>query len=86
MLLNTGISFPKILNRVNFAAGRVRPSFSLDSAAGVILSKRDKQSVRLQADFLNMTDRLNLINFAGLFSGTAVRPPRSGNLRLQWEF
>ncbi|HET6841340.1 MAG TPA: TonB-dependent receptor [Candidatus Angelobacter sp.] len=76
----------QILNRVNFAAGRVRPSFSLDSAAGVILSKRDKQSVRLQADFLNMTDRLNLINFAGLFSGTAVRPPRSGNLRLQWEF
>jgi len=86
LLLNTGISFPKILNRVNFAAGRVRPSFSLDSAAGVILSKRDKQSVRLQADFLNMTDRLNLINFAGLFSGTAVRPPRSGDLRLQWEF
>jgi outer membrane cobalamin receptor len=76
----------QILNQVNFAASRVRPNFSLDSAAGVVLSKRDKQSVRLQADFLNMTDRLNLINFAGLFSGTAVRSPRSANLRLQWEF
>ncbi len=76
----------QILNRVNFAAGRVRPNFSLDSAAGVVLSKRDQGSLRLQADFLNMTDQLNVINFAGLFSGTALGSPRSVNLRLQWEF
>lgn len=76
----------QILNRVNFAVGRVRPNFSLDSAAGVVLSKRDKESLRLQADFLNMTDRLSVLNFAGLFSGTALRAPRSVNLRLQWEF
>jgi len=27
-----------------------------------------------------------VINFAGLFSGTALGAPRSVNLRLQWEF
>ncbi len=76
----------QILNRVNFAAGRVRPNFALDSAVGAVLSKRDRESLRLQADFLNMTDQLSVINFAGLFSGTALGAPRSVNLRLQWEF
>ena len=29
-----------------------------------------KRSLRVQADVRNLTDRLNVINFAGLFSGT----------------
>jgi len=33
-----------------------------------------------------MTNRLDVINFAGLFSGTAVAPPRSLFVRLQAEF
>jgi hypothetical protein len=33
-----------------------------------------------------LTDRLNVINFAGLFSGTAIAAPRSFSLRLMIEF
>ncbi len=76
----------RIVNRVNLNRGRVRPSFGLDASAGVIVWQKEKQSVRLQADVRNLTDRLNVINFAGLFSGTAIAVPRSFSLRLQTEF
>ena len=76
----------RIVDRVNLSRGRVRPSFSLDASAGAILYKKEKQSVRLQADVVNLTDRLNVINFAGLFSGTALASPRTFSIRLQTEF
>ena len=66
-----------ILERVDFARGRVRPNFSLDLFLGVGLWQRDHRSLRLQVDVLNATDRLNLINFSGLFSGTALAPSRT---------
>jgi hypothetical protein len=75
-----------IVDRVNFASGRVRPSFSLDASVGAELWKHEKRSVTVQADALNLTDRLNVINFAGLLSGTAVAPPRSFGIRLRAEF
>ncbi|MBZ5579953.1 MAG: TonB-dependent receptor [Acidobacteriia bacterium] len=75
-----------VLDRVNFDRGRVRPSFSLDFSAGAEVWKHEKRSVRIQADVANVTDRLNVINFAGLFSGTAVAAPRSAAVRLQVEF
>jgi hypothetical protein len=75
-----------VVSRVNFDRGRVRPSFSLDASAGAALWKRDRRSVTLQADVLNLTNRLNVINFAGLFSGTAIAPPRSFGIRLRTEF
>jgi len=75
-----------IVNQVNFDRGRVRPSFSLNASARVILWKNEKQSLRLQADVQNLTDRLNVIDFAGLFSGTALAEPRSAAIRLQAEF
>jgi len=34
----------------------------------------------------NLTNRLNVINFAGLFSGTALGAPRSVAIRLRAEF
>ena len=64
----------RILSRVNLARGRVRPSFSLDTSLAVNLWSRDDLSLRLQLDVLNLTNRLNVINFAGLFSGTALDP------------
>jgi outer membrane receptor protein involved in Fe transport len=76
----------RIVSRVNLSRGRVRPSFSLDASAGVIVWQKEKRSVRLQADVRNLTDRLNVINFAGAFSGTAIAAPRSFSLRLQTEF
>jgi hypothetical protein len=76
----------RIVDQVNFSRGRIRPNFSLDASAGVTLSKREKETVRLQADIFNLTNRLNVINFSGLFSGTALAVPRSVALRLQTEF
>jgi len=60
---------------VNFDVGRVKPSFSLDAPVGTDLWKKDKLALRLQADVQNINNRLNLINFAGLFSGNAISPP-----------
>ncbi len=40
----------------------------------------------LQADTVNLTGRLNEINFVGLLSGTAVGSPRAGSIRLRVEF
>ena len=74
------------MDRLNLARGRVRPNFSLDASAGVDLVKNDKRTLRVQADVQNLTDRLNVINFAGLFSGTAIAAPRSFSIRLSAEF
>jgi outer membrane cobalamin receptor len=77
---------PEIVNRVNFSRGRVRPSLSLDISAGVEIWQKDDLRLQLQADAHNLNNRLNLINFAGLFSGTALAPPRSYALRLEADF
>ena len=71
-----------VVERINFDRGRVRPSFSLDASAGTELWKHEKKSLRLQADVLNLTNRLNVINFAGLFSGTALAAPRMASVRV----
>lgn len=76
----------RIVDRVNFERGRVRPSFSLDASLGIDLIKHEKTGLRFQADVMNLTDRLNVINFAGLFSGTALASPRSFGLRLTADF
>jgi len=75
-----------ILDRVNFDRGRIRPSSSLDISAGVELLHSEKIKLRLQADAFNLANRLNLINFAGVFSGTALDVPRSFAIRLRTEF
>jgi outer membrane receptor for Fe3+-dicitrate len=75
-----------IVDRVDFARGRVKPSLSIDASAGVDLWKHDQVATRLQADVQNLNNRLNLINFAGLFSGNTVAPPRSYSARLQATF
>ncbi len=75
-----------IINRVDFARGRVKPSLSIDASAGVDLWKHDQISTRLQAGVQNLNNRLNVINFAGLFSGNSIAPPRSYSLRLQTTF
>jgi Carboxypeptidase regulatory-like domain len=75
-----------VVSRVNFDAGRVRPSFAVNASVGADLWRHERRSVSLQVDALNLTDRLNVINFAGLLSGTALAPPRSYGLRLRTEF
>lgn len=75
-----------VVAKVNFDRGRVRPSFALDASVGADLWRKEKRSVSVQADVLNVTDRLNVINFAGLLSGTALAPPRRFGIRLRTEF
>jgi outer membrane cobalamin receptor len=76
----------QIIDKVNFNAGRVRPNFSLDASLGVDVWKRELRAVTFQITCQNLTDRLNAIDFAGLFSGTAIAPPRSVNARLRYDF
>ena len=75
-----------IVNRVNFDAGRIRPSFSVDATVGAEMWKKDNFTLRLQGDVRNINNRLNQIDFAGLFSGNAIAPPRSYAIRLQTSF
>jgi hypothetical protein len=76
----------QILQQVNFARGRMRPQFSFDASAAVTVWTHGDRSARLQADVVNLTNRLNVINFAGLFSGTALGLPRSFGVRLETRF
>ena len=77
---------PQMVDRLNFDAGRIKPTFSFDLSAGADLYKKESRSLRLQADAENLNNRLNVLDFAGLFSGTAIAPPRSYFLRLTATF
>jgi hypothetical protein len=75
-----------VVDRVNFDKGRVRPSLSINASLGADIWKTEKLNVRIQADGTNLNNRLNVIDFAGLFSGNAIAPSRSYNLRLTTNF
>jgi outer membrane receptor protein involved in Fe transport len=75
-----------ILDKVNFDRGRVRPNFSLDFSAGFRVWERDARAMTLQLDVRNALDRLNVINFSGLFSGTALAPGRQLTLQMRVRF
>jgi hypothetical protein len=75
-----------VVDRINFDRGRIKPTLSVDVSAGVELYKREKRSLRLQADAENLNNRLNVIDFGGLFSGNAIGPSRSVSLRLTASF
>jgi len=75
-----------VVNMVNFERGRVRPSFSLNASVGADVWRSDRMKVSLQADVTNITNQLNVINFVGLLSGTAIALPRSAGARLRFEF
>ena len=75
-----------IVSQVNFDKGRVRPNFSLDVSAGAELYRKEHRSASLQVTVGNLTDRVNVINFESLFSGTAVAAPRSVSAGLRLSF
>jgi hypothetical protein len=77
---------PAILNEVNFGALRVRPNFSLDAAAGATLYHKEGRDLSCEIEGHNLTDQVNVLNFASLFSGTAVGPPASVSARLKFGF
>jgi hypothetical protein len=76
----------RVVNQINFADGRIKPVFLTSASAGIDLYKKEKRSVRFQADVQNLANRLDIIDFGGLFSGNAIGPPRSYTLRLAGAF
>lgn len=76
----------QVADRINFDRGRVRPSLSLNVAAGLDLLKRDNVQMSVQSEVQDLNNRLNVINFAGLFSGTGIAPPRGYALRVVTTF
>jgi hypothetical protein len=77
---------PQVVSRVNFAAGRIFPSFQVNASAGADLLKTDRLKMRVQVDGQNLTNVLEVMDFGGLFSGNAIGPSRSFAMRLTTDF
>jgi hypothetical protein len=75
-----------VVARVNFQRERLLPSYSLDVSGGSILWHHERHALRVQADLFNLTNSLNVINFSGLFSGTAIEAGRNFAVRLTAAF
>lgn len=75
-----------VVDRVNLDTGRVQPSLTVDLSGAVDLYRKETRALRLQADVRNLNNRLNVINFASLFSGTAIGAPRNFSLRLRFDY
>jgi len=75
-----------VLQQINLSRGRVHPNFSLDAAAGVDAYRKEQYSISFQIVAANLADRLNVINFASLFSGTGIATRRSASARLKLAF
>ncbi len=75
-----------VVNRININSGRIKPTLAIDASLGAQLYKTEKLALNFQADGENLNNRLNIIDFGGLFSGNAIGPPRSYSLRLAATF
>ncbi len=76
----------QVIDRINFARGRIDPAFQVNASAGADVYKSERMNVRFQIDGQNLNNVLNVIDFGGLFSGNAIGPSRSYSLRLTTNF
>jgi hypothetical protein len=76
----------QVVDRVNFARGRIYPTFQVDASAGADLRKSERVNMRIQVDEQNLTNVVDVIDFGGLFSGNAIGPSRSVAVRLTASF
>ena len=76
----------QVVDRVNFAQGRIYPTFQVSASAGADVYKSERLNTRFQVDGTNLTNVVNVIDFGGLFSGNAIGPSRSFSLRLTATF
>lgn len=77
---------PGVISRINFDRGRIRPRLAVNASLGADLYKGDRFHTRFQVDGTNLNNRLDVIDFGGLFSGNAIGPARSFGLRLDTRF
>ena len=75
-----------VIDHLNFNRDRISPYLTENASVGADLYKREKRSVRFQADAQNLSNTLEVIDFGGLFSGNAIGPSRSFALRLTTGF
>jgi hypothetical protein len=76
----------QVIDRINFARGRIDPSFQVNASAGADVYKSDRMTTRFQIDGQNLNNVLWVIDFGGLFSGNAIGPSRSVSARLTTSF
>jgi len=76
----------QVVNRVNFASGRIEPTFQVNASAGADVYRSDRLNMQFQIDGENLTNVLWVIDFGGLFSGNAIGPSRSVAARLTTTF
>jgi hypothetical protein len=62
----------QVIDRINFARGRIYPSFQVNASAGADVSRSDRANVRYQVDGQNLGNVLDVIYLGGLFSGNAI--------------
>ena len=75
-----------VIHHLNFDRGRISPYLTENASVGVDLYKREKYLVKLQTDVQNLSNKLEVIDFGGLFSGNAIGSSRSYSLRLATNF
>jgi hypothetical protein len=77
---------PQVVSRINFERGRIRPLLAVNSSLGADVYRSEKMNMRFQVDGGNLNNRLNVLDFGGLFSGNAIAPARSVTMRLNTSF
>lgn len=76
----------QVVKRVNFAQGRIYPTFQVSASAGADVYKSERLNIRFQIEGENLTDVVDVIDFGGLFSGNAIGPSRNVAMRLTANF
>lgn len=76
----------QVVNRIDFARGRIDPASLLSTSAGAHVYESNGVDVQLQLDGENLNNVVDVLDFGGLFSGNAIGPGRSVYLRLTTTF
>jgi len=81
------MEFPeKILDRVNFERGFIKPHTVFDWSIGKDIRLNEHLSLSGQFNIQNLADRFYLITFESVFSGTTIGRPRNYSGRLSLNF
>ncbi|WP_188555583.1 TonB-dependent receptor [Edaphobacter dinghuensis] len=77
---------PEVISRINFDRGRILPLLAVNASLGADIYRSERVKMRFQIDGDNLNNRLNVIDFGGLFSGNAIGPARSFAVRMNASF
>ena len=83
---NAGTYGQAVINGLNFNRDRILPHLTENISVGADLYQHERRSLRLQADCNNVSNKLEILDYGGLFSGNAIGPPRSFTFRLSARF